>query len=460
MTKPGEQEKSRQPQGCTRRDALKTGGSVAAASVLAGVAIPSVHAAENNTIRLALIGCGNRGSGAVGNAMASAHGPVKLVAMADVVEGRLSSAHKILGKEFGDRVDVPKDRQFVGFDAYKKAIDCLGPGDVAMLTNFAAFRPMQLEYAVRKGVNVFMEKSFAPDVPGLRRLIKAGEEAEKKNLKIAAGLQWRHSQNRQELIKRIRGGALGDIQLIRAYRVHPVGGMGKKPPEYDELLWQIRNFIRFFWVSGGLFAEMNVHQIDEICWIKDAWPVAAHGIGGRAANSADFGQGLDSFSIEWTFADGTKATDVVRWLGGHCHREFATYVHGTKCAAQFNTYGLKKGETTRIYKDQRIEKDNLVWESPEETVTSWDAEWDVLLDSIRTDKPQNETKRAAYSNVADLMGRAAVHSGKAITWDEAMASDFQFYADIDTMDYDTPPPVQPDAEGRYPVPVPGVWSEM
>ena len=444
----------------SRREFFARSGKAAAASAFAGMAIPHVHAAEDNTIKLALIGCGGRGSGAVANAMNSANGPVKLVAMADVVESRLATAHKVLSKEFGDRVDVPKDRQFIGFDAYKKAIDCLGPSDVAMLTNFAAFRPMQLEYAVKKGVNVFMEKSFAPDMPGLRRLMRAGEEAEKKNLKIAAGLQWRHSENRQALIKRIRDGALGDIQLIRAYRVHPVGGMGKKPPEYDELLWQIRNFIRFFWVSGGLFAEMNVHQIDEICWIKDAWPVTAHGIGGRAANSADHGQGLDSFSIEWTFADGTKAYDVVRWLGGHCHREFATYVHGTKCAAQFNTYGRRKGETAHIYKDQRIEKDNIVWEMPPEKINSWDAEWNVLLDSIRNDKPQNETKRAAYSNIADLMGRAAVHSGKMITWDDAMASNFQFYADIDTMDYDTPPPVLPDEQGRYPVPVPGVWSEI
>ena len=459
MTQQDADNESRRPQGCTRRDAIKTGGAAAAASALAGVTVPSVHAAENNTIRLALIGSGNRGSGAVANAMASAHGPVKLVAMADVVQRRLSASHKNLSEMFADRVDVPKERQFVGFDAYKKAIDCLGPGDVAMLTNFAAFRPMQLEYAVSKGVNVFMEKSFAPDVPGLRRLIKAGEEAQKKNLKIAAGLQWRHGVNRQKMIKQIRDGVLGDIQLIRAYRVHPVGPLGKKPPGEDELLWQIRNFIRFFWVSGGLFAEMNVHQIDEICWIKGEWPVAAHGIGGRAANSTDYGQNLDSFSIEWTFADGTKAYDVVRWLGGHCHREFATYIHGTKRAAMFNS-GLLRGETTHIYKDQRIDKDNILEETPRENINPWDAEWNVLLDSIRNDKPQNETERAAYSNVADLMGRAAVHSGKMITWDEAMASDFQFYADIDTMDYDTTPPVQPDAEGRYTIPVPGVWSEI
>ena len=442
----------------SRRQFIKQSGRVAASAALAGVAIPSVYAGEDNTIRLALIGCGGRGSGAVANAMNSANGPVKLFAMADVVEDRLTKAHSNLSKLFSDRMDVPKERRFVGFDAYKKAIDCLGSNDVAMLTNFAYFRPTQLEYAVKKGVNVFMEKSFAPDAPGLRRLLRAGEEAEKKNLKIAAGLQCRHSVNRQELIKRIRDGELGELHLIRAYRMHPVGGMGEKPKGYDELLWQIRNFTRFFWVSGGLFAEMNIHQIDEICWLKGDWPATAHGIGGRAANSTNRAQGFDSISIEWTFPDGTKATDGVRWLRGHCHSEFATFAHGTKCAAQFS--GNIHAGTTHIYKDQRTVEDNIVWRAPKEKYSPWDAEWNVLLDSIRNDKPQNEVKRAAYSNCADLMGRAAVHSGKVITWDEMMNSKFQFVENIDDMDYDTEPPVKVGPDGYYPVPIPGEWSEV
>ena len=448
---------SSKPERPSRRKFLQQTGAVSATAALTGMTIPRVHAAEDNTIRLALIGCGGRGSGAVANAMNSPHGPVKLVAMADIVEDRLTSSLNNLRRSFSDRVDVPRERQFIGFNAYKQAIDCLGPGDVAMLTNFAYFRPTQLEYAVRKRVNVFMEKSFAPDGPGLRRMLRAGEEAEKKNLKIAAGLQCRHSVNRQELIKRIRDGELGEIQLVRAYRIHPVGGMGPKPEGYDELLWQIRNFTRFFWVSGGLYAEMNIHQIDELCWLKGDWPVAARGIGGRVANSTDHGQGFDSVSIEWTFPDGTKATDGARWLGGHCFSEFATFAHGTKCAAQFS--GNIHAGTTQIYRDQRIEKDNIAWKAPKEKNTPWDAEWNVLLDSIRNDKPQNEVKRAAYSNFADLMGRAAVHSGKIITWDEMFNSQFQFVENIDAMDYDTETPVKPGPDGYYPVPVPGQWLE-
>jgi predicted dehydrogenase len=446
------------PPQSSRREFLARGGKAAAASALAVAAVPHVHAAEDNTIRLALIGCGGRGRGAIGNAMSSAHGPVKLVAMADVVEDRLASTHKILSRQFSDRMDVPKDRQFVGFDAYKKAIECLGPGDVAMLTNYSGFRPTQFEYAVKKGVNVFMEKSFAPDAPGLRRLIRVAEEAEKKNLKVLAGLQCRHSVNRQELIRRFRDGAIGDILLIRGYRMHNVGMMGKKPPDYDELLWQIRNFTRFFWVSGGLYAEMDIHQIDEICWIKGEYPVTAHGIGGRIANSPDRSQNFDSMSIEWTFADGTKALFGMRWLGGHCHSEFATYAHGTKCAAQFS--GQTHVGTARIYKDQRIADDNIVWEAPDEKFNPWDAEWNTLLDAIRNDKPQNNAKSAAYSNIADLMGRAATHSGEIITWKEMMNSNFQFCPNIDDMDYDTEPPLAPDADGFYPVPIPGVWNEV
>jgi len=433
-----------------------TGRLVAAGSILAAP-VPHVHAAQDNTIRLALVGCGGRGCGAAADAFESTAGPVKLVAMADLFENRLRSAHANLGKQYAAKMDVPRDRQFVGFDAYRKAIDCLRPGDVAMLTGYAAWRGLQMEYAVEKGVNVFMEKSFACDPPGVRRIIKAGDAARKKNVRIAAGLMCRHSPNRQELIRRIRDGALGEIQLVRAYRMQHVGPLPRRPADADELFWQIRNFTCFLWVSGGLFAEMDIHQIDEICWIKDSWPVMAHGVGGRCANSTDHGQNLDSFSAEFTFADGSKATDVVRYLP-NCHDEFATYVHGTKCAAQFSGNG--HASDAIIFKDQRCTAANAVWKAPPEPRTLWQAEWDALLDAIRNDRPHDEARRAAFTNLADIMARAAIHSGKLITWQQAMASNFQFCPYLDTLGKDDPPPLSADAQGRYPVPVPGVWSEI
>ncbi|MBN2024710.1 MAG: Gfo/Idh/MocA family oxidoreductase [Pirellulales bacterium] len=445
-----------EPQTTSRRDFLGATGRAAVGAALAGVAIPRVHAAEDNTIRLALIGCGSRGNGAVGDAVASPNGPVKVFAMADLREDRLASSHKVLSKEFGPSIDVPPDRRFVGFDAYRKAIDCLRPGDVAMLTGFAAWRPMQLEYAVERGVNVFMEKSFACDPPGARRVIRAGEAAEKKNLKIAAGLMCRHSRARQELIRRIRDGELGEILLVRASRMEPVGPLGPKDSNDSELAWQIRNHFRFLWVSGGLFSEMTIHQIDEVCWIKDALPVAAHGIGGRAPDNTDPAQNLDSYSIEYTFADGTKATVAARYLA-NCHNEFDTFVHGARCAAQFS--GAVHAGTVHTYKDQRIARDNVAWRAAKEPTSPWRAEWDSLLAAIRDDRPHNEARRAALSNLAAIMGRAAVHSGKIVTWDEVMASEFRFCPELDAMTAQTPPPLTPDAHGRYPVPSPGKWSE-
>ena len=447
------------PQPLSRRRFLSRSARLGAASALAGVALPHVHAAGDDTLRLALVGCGGRGSGAVANAMEVSGGPIQLVAMADLFQNRLDGAHKTLSETFGPRVNVPPERRFLGFDAFKHAIDSLRPnsGDIAMLTGYAGFRPAQLEYAVQRGVHVFMEKSFATDPPGVRRVIAAGEEAERKGLRIAAGLMCRHSRNRQELIRRIRDGELGDIQMIRAYRMEPSGPLGPRPARTPELEWQLRNFTRFLWVSGGLFAEMDIHQVDELCWIKDAWPASAHGVGGRAPGSTDCSQNLDSFSAEWTFPDGTRAFDVVRYIPG-CHDEFATYIHGTRRAAQFS--GNIHAGTVRIYKDQRIRRENVEWEAPPELKTAWQAQWDDFIDAIRHNKPMNQAARAARSNLAMILGRAAIHMGRIVTWEEAMASEFRFFPGIDQLTPDSTPPITADSDGRYPVPVPGKWVEI
>jgi len=452
----------------SRRTFLRQGGMLAAGSVLAGVAVPHVHAGEDNTIRLALVGCGGRGTGAVGNALTVPNGNAKLVAMADVFQQRIDGSLKALGREFGPAIDVPQDRQFVGFDAYRKAIDCLRPGDVALLTTHSGFRPTHLEYAVEKGVNVFMEKSFASDPVGIRRIIRAGEAAQKKNLKIAAGLMCRHSPARQALIQKIRDGALGEILMMRAYRMDAGGFPTARKPDENELMWQVRRAPWFMWGSSGRFIGLMVHQIDECCWIKDSWPVSAHGVGGRIANSADITEALDSYSIEYTFADGAKALVVGRYIP-KCFNEFATYVHGTKCAAQFS--GNIHAPTVHTYKDQRVAADNIAWNYGYQenkswstrfrgTESPWQEEWNVLLAAIRNDRPHNEAQRAAYSDLASIMGRAAVHMGRIITWEEALKSDFQFCPNIDTLNENSSPPVLADAQGRYAPPIPGVWKEI
>ena len=261
------------------------------------------------------------------------------------------------------------------------------------------------------------------------------------------------------MVQRIRDGAMGDILLMRAYRMDDRGGIGPRNSTGNELLWQVRQPQQqsFFWVAAGRFIDLMIHQIDECCWIKDSWPVAAHGVGGRTANSTDCGQNLDSYSVEYTFADGAKAFVTGRYIP-NCFNDFATYLHGTKCAAQFS--GHMHAPTAHSYRDQHIAADNMDWKPAHEAINPYRAEWTSLLTAIRGDRPHNETRRAAFSNLAAIMGRAAVHSGKVVTWDEAMASKFQFCPNVAGLTVDSPAPVHADAQGHYPAPVPGAWSEI
>jgi predicted dehydrogenase len=418
-----------------------------------------VHAAEDNTIRLALIGCGSRGSGAVRDALSVRDGgPVKLHVMADLQESRLALAHKALTRELGDKIDVSEDRKFIGFDAYRKAIDILRPGDVAMCTTRAYIRPVHVEYAVQKGINVFMEKPFSPDPMGLQRLLRAGELAEKKGVKIAAGLQCRHSPARQALIEQIRSGAMGDITVIRANRLGGVSWLKDQGKSANDFASQMQfGKVQLYWLGSGHMVDYLIHQIDECCWIKDGWPVEAVGFGGRVPGSRDCGQNLDVYSIEYTFADGTKAFCGFRRMN-QTRTDFATYIHGTKCAAQFS--GNVHAATVMRFKDQHIDKDNVAWTPEKDAVSPWQYEWNDFIQSIRQDRPHNEAKRAVYSDLTTLMGRAACHTGQTVTWDQMMNSKFQFCDYLDRLSPDSPPPVKADENGQFPVPIPGQWTEI
>jgi predicted dehydrogenase len=278
----------------SRRDFLRKSGQLAAVSALAGTTLPAVHAASDDTIRVALIGCGGRGTGAAGQALSTRQGPVQLVAMADVFEDRLSSSYSNLRRRHRDRVQVPSERKFIGFDAYRKAMDCLRPGDVAIFTTPPAFRWVHFTYAIQKGLNVFMEKPVTVDAPTTRRMLKLAQAAQAKNLKVGVGLMVRHCRGRRELHARIQDGQIGDLMLLRACRL---GGRAATatmpPPGRSELLHQVRRFHSFLWASGGLFSDYNIHQIDECCWMKNAWPVRAHALGGRHYRGNSVDQNID-----------------------------------------------------------------------------------------------------------------------------------------------------------------------
>jgi len=219
----------------SRREFLKNTGRIAAATALAGTFVPHVHAGEDNTIRVALIGCGGRGTGAAAEALSVKHGPIKLVAMADVFPDRLAASFKNLKEDaVADRVDVPDERKLVGFDAYKKAMDCLKPGDVAIFATPPAFRWVHFGYAIQKGLNVFLEKPVTVDGPSSRKMLALAEQSQKKDLKVAVGLMSRHSRPLQELSKRIQDGEIGDPILVRGYRMHaPAASFRSLPKPAD-----------------------------------------------------------------------------------------------------------------------------------------------------------------------------------------------------------------------------------
>lgn len=456
----------------SRRDFLKETGRVAAASTLIAGAAPHLYAGENNTIQVALVGCGGRGTGAAKNAVSVMNGPIKLVAMADVFEDRLSKSNKALkswveeqladGSEdvpadLADRIDVPEDRKFVGFDSYQQAMDCLNPGDVVILTTPPAFRWVHFTYAIQKGLNVFMEKPVTVDGPSTRRMLALGEESVKRNLKVGVGLMCRHCKARQELYGRIKDGEIGDVTELRAYRMAgPTGfaAAGPKPDGISELEYQIRNFHAFLWASGGAFSDFLIHNIDESCWMKDAWPVQADGSGGRHYRGDNVDQNFDSYSVEYTFADGTKLFLRGRTIAG-CHQKFASFAHGTKGSAVISTRNHMPAKC-RIYKGYNETKDNLAWAYPQPEPNPYQVEWDDLIDAIRQDTSYNEVRRGAEASLITSMGRMAAHTGQIVTRDEMLNCEHEFAPDVDKLAKDSPAPLLADASGKYPIPLPGL----
>jgi len=451
----------------TRREFIKTTGRIAAASALAGMAIPNVHAAGNDLIQLAVVGCGGRGTGAVNNAMASTGGPLKLVAMAEVFEKKLNDSYDTIKAACGDKVDVPPDRKFVGFDSYKKAMDCLKPGDVVILTTPPAFRWVHFTYAIQKGLNVFMEKPVTVDGPASRKMFKLAEEATAKNLKVGVGLMCRHSRAMQELFQRIQNGEVGDLLLLRGYRMHgPAAACfsTKWPGDPSELLWQIKYFHSFLWASGGLYNDFYIHHVDHLCWMKNAWPVKAQALGGRHYRTDPDGepyvdQNLDTYSVEYTFADGAKMYMDGRCING-CDDIYSSYVHGSKGLGIVAKHG-DFGDPSSIFKGQNAQRSNLLWSSkvaPNE-VDPYVNEWSDLLAAIRNDKPYNEAKRGIEASLVSSMGRMAAHTGQEITFEDMLNCEHEFAPGVDQLTLDSPSPLPAGKDGKYPVPMPGITKK-
>ncbi|MBK9140456.1 MAG: Gfo/Idh/MocA family oxidoreductase [Verrucomicrobia bacterium] len=439
----------------SRREFLRTTARIAAVTAAASSSLPFVHAAGSDLIQVALIGCGGRGTGAADNALSTVRqGPIKLVAMAEVFDEKLKRSVEGLSRKFPDQFDVPPDRRFTGWDGYKKAMDCLKPGDVAIFATPPAFRWVHLTYAIEKGLNVFMEKPVTVDGPTTRRMFELADAADKKNLKVGVGLMVRHCRGRQELWKRIREGEIGDIVLMRGYRTGgQAANTGPKPANMSEFRFQVQRFHSFLWSGGGLFSDYNIHQVDELSWMKDAWPVSAHGTGGRHFRGNSVDQNFDSYSVEYTYPDGTKMFFIGRHMNG-CHEEFASYVHGTKGAAIVSTAAHTPGRV-RTFKGHNLTRANMLWAFPQPEPSPYQLEWDDLIAAIRGNQPYNEIKRGAIASLVTSMGRMAAHTGQIIQYEDMLNSDHEYAPGLDQLGEDSPAPLQAGPDGKYPVPTPG-----
>jgi predicted dehydrogenase len=298
-------------------------------------------------------------------------------------------------------------------------------------------------------MHVFMEKSFAVDAPGIRRVLKAGEEAAKKNLKIAGGLMSRHAQPTEEVVKQIHDGAIGEVITAWAYREHGPVGFSAKPAGMSELGHQIRNYSCFTWLNGSFLLDWLIHQMDVCCWVKNAWPLSAQGQGGRQVRTEP-DQLFDHYAVEYSFADGTRMMAQGRHIAG-CWDYAGSLIHGSKGLAH-------TGEGVyhpRIFKGYQQTPQNVVWDYKGPGANPYQVEHDRLFEAIRQDKPYNETQRCAKAAMTGILGRMAAESGKAITWDAAMASNLELAPGLDQYTMESNAPVMPDAQGRYPVAIPG-----
>ncbi len=424
----------------SRRQFMKTSSALMAggAALTAGIDIArAAHAAGDDELKVAVIGCGGRGSGAAAQALMT-KGKVKLWAAADAFADNIE---RFLGRRdvrrHSDKIDVPPERRFVGFDAYKDAIN--SGVDVVILATPPGFRPIHFEAAIEAGKHVFMEKPVAVDAPGVRRVLAANQKAKEKGLAVGVGLQRHHQYPYVETVKRIQDGEIGDVLLTRVY--WNGGGVWVRPrqPSQTEMEYQMRNWYYFNWLCGDHIVEQHIHNLDVGNWLKGAHPIKANGMGGREVRRGqDHGEIFDHHAVEYTYEDGSTMLSQCRHIRG-CWSIVDEFAHGTRGSARVSG-PIKFNDGTQ-------------WKYSGPNPNPYEQEHEDLFAAIRNGEPFNEGDYGAHSTMTAILGRLATYSGKVITWDEAINSS----VDLSPADYDfnATPSIVPDAEGNYPVAVPG-----
>lgn len=437
----------------TRRGFLRqTGGLAAGGALLSSLPIARMaHGAGGGELKIAMVGCGGRATGAANQALHNSGYPnVKLVAVAELFQEQVDKALNVLSTQNPGKVDVPKERVFLGFDAYKKAIEQC---DVAILATPCAFRPMMFEEAVRQGKNVFMEKPVAVDAAGVRSVLATAAEARKKNLKVGVGLQRRHKPGYLETVKRVQDGALGDILYARTFWDMGVArAMIPRKPEWNELEFQLHNQFYFAWQCADIHVDQGLHNIDVINWIKGTYPVTAKGVAGAEVRKGPGAGALfDHFAIEYEYADGTRLFAQNRQIPG-TWLNVTENAHGTKGSVEMVNDRTIFNITDRA--------GNSVWsyKKEEPIIDPYQREHDDLFGAIAFNNDYNEAERGAKSTMTAIMGRMAGYSGDLMKWDEALASEVRM-SKLPTSLQDEPP-VKPDETGTYPLPVPGKYKAI
>jgi predicted dehydrogenase len=388
----------------TRRDFLKTATTAAIATAVSDSFATAAPAAGSDAIRIGVIGCGGRGSGAVDDAIASSPG-VSLVAMADLFPDRLNEARTRLKQKFGASIDVPDDRAFTGLDGYRKVLE--SDVNYVILATPPGFRPAHLAAAVAAGKHVFTEKPVAVDGPGIRAVLDVYEQARAKGLGVAAGTQRRHQTGYVETMKRIHDGAIGRIVSARCYWNQ--GFLWKKDREaaWSDAEWQIRNWLYFTWLSGDHIVEQHVHNIDVVNWAMQAHPVRALALGGRQVRTgSDFGHIYDHFAVDYEYADGTPLLSMCRQIGG-CDNSVSESLAGDKGSCQVDKYTIGGAKA---------------WKFPDRDNRPYVQEHADFIASIRKGSPYNELKTVAESTLTAIMGRMSAYTGKVVTWEQALNS--------------------------------------
>lgn len=400
------------------------------------------HAFGSDTIKVGLIGCGGRGTGAAIQALETTGGEVKLVAMADAFANNLQTAYRTIKGQHPERVDVG-DRRFVGIDAYQQVLQ--SDADVVILATPPGFRPQQFEAAVQAGKHVFMEKPVATDAPGIRRVLAANELAKQRGLAVQVGLQRRHETRYRQCIERLQEGAIGDLQFARVY--WNGGGVWVRPraPRQSELEYQLRNWYYFTWLCGDHIGEQHIHNLDVINWLLQDHPVEAQGQGGRQVRTGgEHGQIFDHHMVEYTYRNGFKLFSQCRHIRG-CWNSISEHVHGAAGNADISNALIRDKQGKKVWQSDAVEIKGRGWQQEQHD----------LFAALRRGEVPNEVESGADSTMTAILGRLATYSGKVVKWDQAINSEISL-AETDALhSLEDPAPVQPDAQGDYPIAVPG-----